>query len=114
MTLWVTLFKIKIKVIKVKGSIHDFSFKNNTKHIGSPMSRENFESSGKVQKFLITRLPAGSLPTGRQAVPTEGGAGRLSPLAVTWGLEFVERQAQPVCSERSRRIRPGSRRVDIS
>jgi len=45
MALWVTLFKIKIKVIKIKTLIHDFSFENNTKHIGSGMSRGNFHSS---------------------------------------------------------------------
>jgi len=45
MTLWVTLFKIKIKVIKIKTLIHDSSFNHNIKHIESGMSRGNFLSS---------------------------------------------------------------------
>ena len=44
MALWVALFKIKIKVIKIKTLIHDFSLKRNIKHIGSGMSRGNFDS----------------------------------------------------------------------
>jgi hypothetical protein len=40
-------------------------------------------------------------------------AGRLSPLAVTWDLEFVEEQPPATCPERSRRIMVGSRRVDF-
>jgi hypothetical protein len=39
------------------------------------MSRRNFDISGKVQEFLILPMPIGPLPTGRQAVPTDGGAG---------------------------------------
>jgi hypothetical protein len=54
--LWVTLFKIKIKVIKIKTLIHDFSSKFNIKHIGSGMSSGNFEISGKIQKSLITPI----------------------------------------------------------
>ena len=38
--------------------------------------QEGISISEKVQKSLITPLPAGLLPTGRQAVPTEGVAGR--------------------------------------
>jgi hypothetical protein len=39
-------------------------------------------SKGKrvVHFFALEPLPAGPLPTGRQAVPTEGGAGRFNPL----------------------------------
>jgi len=76
MALWVALIEIKIKVIKVSAQFHDPSFKSNTNHIGQTLSRGNFEISEKVQKSLTTPLPAGLLPTGRQAVPTEGGAGR--------------------------------------
>jgi hypothetical protein len=46
--LWVTLFKIKIKVIKNKPLVHDFSFRCDIKHIGSGMSRGNLEIPGKV------------------------------------------------------------------
>ena len=51
-----TLFKIKIKVIEIKTVSHDFSFRPDIKHIGSGMSRGNFEISGKVQKHLIREL----------------------------------------------------------
>jgi len=40
MALWVTLFKIKIKVIKIKTLIHDFSFDRDIKRIDVQLSRE--------------------------------------------------------------------------
>jgi hypothetical protein len=57
MALWMTLFKIKVKVVKVNTLVHDFSFRCHTKHIGSGMSRGNFEISGEVQKSFF-QIPA--------------------------------------------------------
>jgi hypothetical protein len=42
MNLWVTLFKIKVKVIRIKNLVHGLSFRRNIKHIRSGMSRKIF------------------------------------------------------------------------
>jgi hypothetical protein len=54
MALWVTRFKIKVEVIKIKASVHDLSFRCNIKHIGSGMSRGNFQPSLAPESFFLT------------------------------------------------------------
>jgi hypothetical protein len=49
MALWVTLSKIKIKVIKIETLLHDLSFDHNIKHIGPGMSRKNFNPCAALE-----------------------------------------------------------------
>ena len=57
--LWVTLSKIKVKVIKIKTLVHDFSLSRNINHIGSGMSRGYFQSPAAPESVSLTgKCPA--------------------------------------------------------
>jgi hypothetical protein len=68
MALWVTRFKIKVKVIKIKALVHDFSFETIIKHIGSGMSRRYFHPSAAPESvFLTGKCPVPLRRDGRRA-----------------------------------------------
>jgi hypothetical protein len=55
MALWMTLFKIKVKVIKIKTLVHHFSLNRNTKRIGSGMSRGYVHPSVAPESVFLKR-----------------------------------------------------------